>query len=308
VRTHLTPHIGRVALTQLSPQHVQRLIAILQAAGLNASTVQRVHSTLRSALATAVRWQLIPRNVAQVVTPPPVHEYEAMALTVAQAKQFLSAIRGERNEALYLVTLMLGVRRGEVLALRWQDVDLEHGTLRVVGTLHTFKDAAALDDIVRTRSGLVVARLTPSAAIMQPKTKRSKRVLPLSPALITALHVHGLRQGSERARMGERWQEHGLVFPSSVGTPYNARNVIRMFERTVQAAGLPPLRFHDLRHSCASFLAASDPPTPPRVAMEILGHANIHTTLQIYTKALDQGTRAAAMAMDALLRNEDVSA
>ena len=234
-----------------------------------------------------MRWELIGRNVATLVTPPPPNVFEVRILTIAQARQLLQHVAGTRNAALYHVTLLLGLRRSEVLGLRWQDVDLEQATLTIHGALHLFPSVEARADIHRRRPGFVIDVFTEHAALVQPKTKAGRRTLPLSPALCGMLAAHRERQRAYAAERGDRWVEHGLVFPSTVGTPITPRNLSRSFAGMLKKAGLPHMRFHDLRHSCASFLAASNPPTPPRVAMEILGHANIHPTLQFYTKALD---------------------
>jgi integrase len=163
------------------------------------------------------------------------------------------------------------------LGLRWQDVDLDAGTLRV---------AVALQNI----SGKLV--------LVKPKTAKSQRTLPLPPSLITALRQHKARLLQEQLLAGTRWKDHGLVFPTSVGTPISPRNLYRSFQALLDRAEVPRMRFHDLRHSCATLLAVQG--VPPRVAMEILGHSNIHTTMQIYTHVLDDGKRDALTALDRL--------
>ncbi len=161
--------------------------------------------------------------------------------------------------------------------VRWEDVDFEERTLRV-----------EVAQII-TGDGLELA---------PPKTENSRRTLPLPAALIPLLKEHRTRQLEEQLIAGRRWQASGLVFCTSNGTPINPRNLVRDFKAFLQRAKLPDIRFHDLRHSCASLLAAQK--VPVRVAMDILGHSNIATTQNIYTHVFDDAKRQAADAMDQL--------
>jgi integrase len=226
---------------------------------------------------------LVPRNVATLVDAPKVEAYEPTLLTPAQAQQFLDAATSDRLEALYHVALSLGLREGETLGLRWQDVGLDAGTLRV---------AVALQPI----HGKLV--------FVKPKTAKSQRTLPLPPPFVSILHQHKAWQLEERLLAGSSWREHDLVFPSRVGTPIHPSNLLRSFAALLKRAGLPRMRFHDLRHSCATFLALQG--VPPHVAMEILGHSNIHTTLSIYTHVLDDSKREALNALGQLFKRADI--
>ncbi|HSH79967.1 MAG TPA: site-specific integrase [Herpetosiphonaceae bacterium] len=168
-------------------------------------------------------------------------------------------------EALYRVALSLGLRRGEALGLRWEDLDLERRTLRVAVSL-----------------GVVNGKLV----LGEPKTATSRRTLELPAALVTALRVHRARQLEERLLAGSRWQETGFVFTSSVGTPIHPGNLLKAFHALLNRAGLPRVRFHDLRHSYASLLAAQG--ISARVAMEMLGHSDIRVTQNIYTHVFEE--------------------
>jgi integrase len=280
----IVPHIGRVPLAKLTPQDVQRMLQEMAGAGAAPSSVARARAVLRNALGQALRWGLIPRNVAALTDAPPEERKVPKVLTPHDARALLEAARGERFEALYHVALALGLRQGELLGLRWQDVDLEAGTLRIEQTIKA------------VRNKLV---------IQSPKTRRSRRTLPLPPYVVEHLHRHRVRQLEEQLLAGKRWQEHDLVFASSVGTPIQPRNLLRAFHQLLAHAGLPRMRFHDLRHSCATLLAAQG--VPPRVAMEILGHANISTTMNIYTQVLDDSTRQALFGMGTLLGAKEAS-
>jgi integrase len=278
VDRRLAPHLGRVPLVKLNAQHIQQLIRAMEREGLSPASVQRTRDILRNALNRAVKWNLIAKNPITNVEIPKVERYQPRILTPQEAQHLLTAAQGDRLEALYRVALSLGMREGEALGLRWQDVDLERGTLHVRQALQ-----------------LVEGKLT----LRQPKTEQSRRVLPLPPSLVASLRQHRTRQLEEQLIAGTRWKEYGLVFTSTIGTPLHPRNMLRAFHALLKRANLPHMRFHDLRHSCATLLAAQG--VPARVAMEILGHANITTTLNIYTHVLDESKRAALTAMDSLL-------
>jgi integrase len=277
VRSHLIPQIGHHQLAKLTPQQVQAMLRRKREAGLSPATVQRVRDVLRNALTHALKWGLIVRNVAMLVEPPKVERRQLNPLTYAQAQRLLAAAKGDRYDALYRVALSLGLREGEVLGLRWEDIDLNDQRLHV-----------------RVAVQLVHGKPT----LVQPKTARSQRTLPLPATLVTVLKEHHVRQLEQRLLAGSRWQETGLVFTSNLGTPIYPRNLLRSFYKLVERAGLPRMRFHDLRHSCATFLATQG--VPARVAMEILGHSDIRLTLGVYTHVLDESKRDAAAVMDKL--------
>lgn len=281
VRTHITPNIGYIQLAKLTPQDVERVIARMREQGKAPRMQQYMRAVLRAAFNQALKWGLVARNVVTLTDSPKVERYVTHPLTRAQAQTLLNAARGDRYEALYGAALWLGLRRGEVLGLRWEDIDLDTRTLRVEQALHAI-------------GGQLV--------IAPPKTENSRRTLPLPAALVPILRVHRARQLEERLKAGVHWQDHGLVFCTSRGTPISPRNLVRDFKAFLTKAGLPDVRFHDLRHSCASILAANG--VPARVAMEILGHSNIATTQNIYTHVYEDSKREAADVMDRLFGGE----
>lgn len=280
-RCHITPVLGHHQLTKLTAQHVQAFLNAKAAAGLAPRSVQRIRDVLRNALNQAYRWQLVPRNVALLVDSPKVETSEMAAFSPAQVQTFLDTARGDRLEALYLVAVALGLRQGEVLGLRWQDVDLERRTLRVAVALQAVRGTLQL---------------------VPPKTTRSSRTLPLPAVVGAALQAQRVRQMEERLLAGARWQEHGLIFTTRVGTPIHPRNLVRSFHALLRRAGLPAVRFHDLRHSCASMLAAHG--VPARVAMDILGHSDIRLTQNIYTHVFDEAKQQAADVVDRVFNQE----
>ena len=278
MRDHLAPHIGRIRLAKLTPADVQRLVNSLHASGLSAKSVANIHGVLRSALNQAVRWGDLARNVATLVSLPrdPVSEIEPF--TPEEAVAFLEAIRGDRLETVFTVILALGLRRGEALGLRWDDVDLENGTLTVRRSL-------------RRQDG----RLT----LVEPKTTRGRRTLVLPQFALTSLQGHRKRQVQERLLAGAGWTDTDFVFTSTVGTAIDPDNLSHRFKRILEKAGLRPQRLHDLRHCAATLMLIQN--VPARVVQEILGHAHVSTTLGIYSHVIPSLKRDAADRVDNLL-------
>jgi len=278
VRMHLTPTLGRLRLAKLSPAHVQAMMNAKLAAGLSPRTVLHIRSTLRRSLGQAVKWGLVPRNVATLVDPPKVTRYKVEALSAERATQIFAAVKGHRLEALFTVTLSIGLRQGEALALKWDDVNWTAAELKVHRALQ---------------------RINGELTLIQPKSERSRRTIPLPSKTVEALRQHRARQGRERLLAGTDWKDEGFVFSTSVGTPMDGSNVTRIFQRLLKDAGLPPHRFHDLRHDCATLLLAQG--VPMRVVMETLGHSQMSLTADTYSHVLPAMQRVAADRMDDIL-------
>ena len=278
IRLHIEPALGKKRLEKLTPADVQRFVNDRLQSGLSPQSIRHIISTLRAALNVAVKWQLVYRNVAALVSLPRIQKQEMKFFTPDDAKTFLGSIKGHRLEALFIMALTLGLRRGELLGLHWSDVDLDAATLRVNYGLQRFDGKLHL---------------------MEPKTEKSRRVLPLPSLLVAALRAHRTRQLEERLALGSDWQETGLVFVSTVGTPLEPRNLNRTFDALLENAKLSKIRLHDLRHSCATMLLAQG--IPQRTLMEILGHSQISLTMNTYSHVLPEMTRAAVGVMDAVL-------
>lgn len=188
------------------------------------------------------------------------------------------AAKDARLEALYAVVLAVGLRQGEALGLRWQDVDLEKGIIRVVNQLQ---------------------RVNGQLRLVPVKTVRGRRSLLLPVSTVGILKEHWQRQIIEKRLVGERWRESGLVFVGRDGSPLEARSVIRWYKALLRKSGLPDKRFHDLRHSCATLLLVQG--VPPRVVMEILGHSDISMTMNTYSHVVSELQVDAAARMEAVL-------
>lgn len=278
-RRYLVPHLGHHQLAALTPAQVQQMLNDLTAQGLSPRTVAYSRGVLQRALNRAIKWEYVSRNVATLAEPPRQVKPPIVPLDAEGARRLLVAARGHRLEVLYRLALGLGLRKGELLGLRWRDLDWTKRTIRI---------AAA----VGWEGGKLVRA--------EPKTAHSLRTLPLSPALIEALQQHAERQEAEATQAGLGWNSAGLIFPSEVGTLLNPYNVVRHFKALLQVAGLSPrVRFHDLRHTCATLLISEG--AHPRVVMELLGHSAISITMNTYARALPTDQRDAAASLDVLL-------
>jgi len=276
VKVHITPALGRLKLKSLTPAHVRSLYREKLDAGLAPRTVQYVHTTLHKALKDAVSDGLVPRNVTEGIKAPRPKKKEVNALSADQARAFLSAAHGDRFEALYVVAVHCGLRKGELLGLRWDDVDLEAGTLAVRRTLS------------ETKIGHVFE---------VPKNGKGRNIK-LTVGAKNVLKRHRKAQLEERMRLARLREDQGLVFPNQVGKTMNARNLTaRSFKPILERAGLSrSVRLHDLRHTCATLLLKRG--QHPKFVQELLGHATISQTLDTYSHVLPGMGDGLADAMD----------
>jgi integrase len=279
LRVHIKPALGRLKLKKLTPAHLAGFYQGRLAAGLAPASVYKLHVTLHKALDQAVKWHMIPLNVAEAVKAPRPAPPEMRTLSPAETRKLLEAARGDKLEALYMLAVQTGMRQGELLALKWQDVDLENAKLSVRRTL--------------TMSGgrILLGEL---------KTKKSRRTIRLTDAAVKTLREHLARQLEGMERLGDVYRDEGLVFASEVGTPINPTNLRRRsFAALLQRANLPKIRFHDLRHTCATLLLSRN--VHPKYVQELLGHANIAITLDTYSHVIPGMGAQAARAMEEAL-------
>ena len=282
VENHIRPALGRVKLKNLNALHIQGLYRNRLDSGLSASTVQKMHHVLRKALTQAVRWDLIARNPADNVKAPTPTRKEMHPLSAEQVRRLLQTA-DDRLQALYVLAIHTGMRCGELLGLRWEDVDLDAAppTIRVRRT------------ITRKGNG-------GSYTFGEPKTKNSRRTIRLTPKAVEALHKHRARQAQEKLQAGPLYDDQGLIFAGEGGgliNPSNLRN--RSFKPLLERAGLPQITFHDLRHTCASLLFQRN--VHPKFVQELLGHASVVITLDTYSHMLPGMGGEAADAMDVAL-------
>lgn len=293
LRLHLIPGIGHHQLQKLSPQHLQTFYKKKLEEGLSPTTVVNFHNLLHKALETAVRWNLVSRNVCTLVTPPRRGHYEIQPLSIEQVQQLQAAAHDHRLEALFLLALGTGMRRGEIMGLKWQDIDFTVGTLQVRRVLTRVPTKS------RDAQGLTYMET-------EPKTDRGRRCLFLPPFVLESLKRHRVRQLEAKLKAGDAWQDHDYVFCTSVGTHLNpSKDILDQFKRLLQKAGLPDVRFHDLRHSVATALLCLE--TNPKIVQEVLGHSAISVTMDIYSHVLPTMQKEAMNKLDKALTDEKKS-
>src|SRR5215207_2808383 len=277
-RVHIVPALGRVKLRALSPTHVRGLYRAKLDADLSPRTVQYVHTTLHEALKDAVADGLVPRNVTEGIKAPRPKKKEIRPLDPVQTRTLLDAARRDRFEVLFVFAIHCGLREGELLGLRWEDVDLEAGTLSVRRTLSVTKD------------GL----------IFEPPKNGKGRSVPLTGPATKALRAHLSRQLGEIELLGDDYRDQGLAFPGEKGQPMRQYTLTGgHFKRLLKRASLPHMRFHDLRHTCATLLLSRG--VHPKFVQELLGRATISITLDTYSHVLPGMGDHAARAMENVL-------
>jgi integrase len=262
VRVHIKPSLGSVKLKDLTRADLKNLYGEKLDSGLSARTVQYIHTTVHKALKDATIDELIPKNVAAHIRLPKPRKKEIHSLSPDQARAFLSVARDDRYEALYILAIHCGLRQGELLGLKWQDLDLDAGTLQVRRTMS------------ETRTGRVEE---------QPKNGKGRRI-ELTKTVAEALRTHQERQ-QEEIEGADSYQDQGLIFASSAGTPTNSKNLYwRSFKPILKRAGVPDIKFHELRHTCATIRVMRG--QHPKKVQELLGHASIVQTMDTYSHVI----------------------
>ncbi|MDI9887286.1 site-specific integrase [Streptomyces sp. HNM0645] len=278
VRLYLVPMLGSKRLESLSVADVRRLLVQLEKKTTTA-TAKESHRVLRTALTAACREELVMRNVATLVEPPSVDAREMSPWSLDETLDFLGAARKDPLYAAFVLAIALGFRRGEIVGLRWENLDLDKREIRVRTQRQRVRGEVYEDD---------------------PKGRRRKQTLPLPAICIAPLRWQRMRQAAQRDRAGADWNETGYVFTTRTGQPIEPRNLYRSFTRVADSAGLRVIRLHDARHGCATLLTAAG--VAPRVVMEILGHSQIAVTMNVYTHVVQDTQREAVSHMDRLLK------
>ncbi len=279
VRVRIVPRIGARRLAKLTALDVQGLYADLAASGLSARSVGHTHRCLHCALDQAVKWGVIARNPCDGATAPRAERAEMKVLTPEQVNAFLAATTDHPMHALYVLAITTGMRAGELLGLKWGDIDFEAGQLNVRRALQK-----------QNEHGLV---------FVTPKSARSRRTIVLSQRAVEALRAHHDRQAFLRKQLGDEWQDQELVFPTLKGGPHDPGWQRQVFYAALDKAGVPHIRFHDMRHTAATLLLGRG--VHPKVVSEMLGHSTIGLTLDTYSHLLPAMHQQAAAAMDAIL-------
>lgn len=279
VRNRIEPAIGAVKLIELKTAAIQKFYNDLGRgdAPLSAKTIRNIHGIMHKALQQALEAGYIRGNLADACKPPRIVQKEITPLDEEETKRFVKAVRGNRYETLYLVTLFTGMREGEAMGLQWDTVDFANGAIRIVQQLQLSKG---------------IYQIVP--------TKNSKpRTLTPAPFVMELLKGQKRRQASWRLAAGSTWQDNGFVFCNELGEHLARQTVYRNFKRAVESIGLKDRRFHDLRHTCAvASLRAGD---DPKTISENLGHASVSFILDIYAHVTEQMRRASADRMQAYI-------
>lgn len=277
MNNRIIPVLGHVKMSQLTPMLLQNYVSNLKEEGLASATIKKIYNIIKSSLDYAVNMELLPSNPSKKIHLPKDKKKEMKVWDIYEIKAFLKVASKDRLYPAFHLAITTGMRRGEILGLRWKDVDLDKGILYVRQTLS--KDGK------RFLSGA--------------KTESSVRSIKLSNETIAVLRKHKARVAREKLQLGPDYADYDLVVCTSKGTPVNPENLKRTYERLIEKADVPKIRFHDLRHTHATMLLAQG--VHAKVISERLGHSNIKTTLDIYSHVLPNMQEEAANQIDALL-------
>jgi len=279
---HVYPGIGYIPLQKLTPQQLQSFYASVTDKGLSTKTVHVIHAVLHKAFDHAIKWGLIARNVCDSVSLPRKIRHQMQPLTTEQCQKLLQVAQGHKFEGLLTLAVATGMRRGELLALRWQDVDLEQRTLHVRRTVDQLPHRGYVEN--------------------EPKTIKGIRQIVLPEFAITALQKQREHQYELQQKAGDKWLDHDLVFSAEYGGYISPKYLWTRFKALLREAKLPTIRFHDLRHSAATLLLTMG--VHPKVVQELLGHSQISMTLDIYSHVLPSMQRDAMSKMDSIFKQQ----
>lgn len=270
IKNHVPETLKKLPLEKLYPEHLQRLYLEKQKEGLSGRSVELLHVVLHSALKQAMRLGYVSRNVADYVDRPKKKTKEKRILTQEELHCFLSCANKHRLYPAFLLLVTTGIRRGEVLGLRWQDLNYEEETIVINQSLTT---------------------LNHGFVIQEPKSESGKRIIPLLPEVVEELKKWRKKWLEEKISLGPDWPETDLVFPSEVHTPMYPRNFTRVFYTICQKAGIEGITIHSLRHSFVSYLVAQG--VDPRTVKELVGHSSVTLTLDVYARSISASKKEA---------------
>jgi integrase len=298
VRNHLIPGIGAHRLEKLTPEHVERLYAKLEREGLAPGTVHHVHRTLRAALNEAVRRSHLGRNPVLLAKAPRLSEQEIEPYGVEEIQRLLEVASQRRNSTRWALALALGLRQGEALGLRWEDVDLETGVLRVRRSRLRPKWAHGCGDTCGKKPGLCSQRVNVRPPTGEVKSKAGRRVIGLPPQLVVLLRAHRTEQEREQDLASQLWRSEGWLFTDPTGQPLNPATDYDEWKRLLKLAGLRETRLHDARHTAATVLLLLE--VPVRAVMSLMGWSSAEMAAR-YQHVTDTIRKDVARQVDTLI-------
>lgn len=288
IEKHIKPYLSNIFIENLKPLHLQNFYEeklqngkLDGKGGLSARTVLALHRIIHSALEQAVKWQLVIRNVAECVEPPKAKKYEAKFLTDKQTEELIQKAKNTDIYIPIMLAIYTGARRGEILGLNWNNVDLEKGIIKIV------------DNLCATKNGLI---------IKQPKTNNGIRTIAISKSLIIILKNHKVNQMKNKIRLGEQYKDNNMVCCYEDGHLFNPKRFSAKFNELLQKNDLPIIRFHDLRHSHASLLVKMG--VQPKEISSRLGHSNIGITMDLYSHLYEEADREVANMFEKLINGD----
>lgn len=285
IRQHIVPRLGSIKMKDLRPEHIQGLYNEKLKSAVSARSVIYIHQVLHKALRQAVKWGKIVNNPTDAVNRPKSRRKEMHVLDDKQARTLLMVVKGTRYEALFWMAISTGMRQGELLGLRWSDIELQSRQVHIQRQVQPASGGGYI--------------------FTGPKSAAGRRAIILGEGMMKVLRSHISILQAERQQAGDSWQDNDLVFPSSLGTPWGRRNVLKYYKRFLKQAGLPDIRFHDLRHTAATLMLQQN--INPKVVQEVLGHADITLTLNTYSHVSASMQKEAAAKVDELLTPIEVT-
>jgi integrase len=277
--------LGDFLLRELKPQHVQSFYVEKLNQGTSPRTTRLIHSVLHAALNQALKLGVVVRNVSDAASLPKIPYKEMMTLDDYEVRLLLKVAEETRLQVLIWVAVTTGMRMGEITGLKWGDLDWKSSNIHIQRQVQR-----------RKGEGLVFC---------SPKSCSGIRLIKLGRTTVEKLKEHRNNQHNERMRAGEKWQDFNLIFSTPIGTPLDNSNVNKVYKKCLKKAGLPNIRFHDLRHTAATLMLQEG--INPKVVQERLGHADISLTLNTYSHVLPSMQEEAAEKMDDLFTLTEVS-
>ena len=282
IKNHIKPGLGNMPLSEITPMMIDRFYTRLRKEkGLSNTSIADIHNIVKSTFKQAMVWNMVGRNPAELVTPPKRDKKEPRLRRMEKCTRFLKAAQGHREYIAFLLALTTGMRQSEILALRWKDIDFDRQTISVNQTLE--HDGKGLNT--------------------KTKSHNSYRLISIDDETINQLKKHKGLISREKLLLGPGYQDHGLVIPTSVGTPLNPRNLLRTFYRFIKLSGVPKITFHDLRHTHASLLLMQK--ENPKAVAERLGH-DVRMLMETYAHILPNMQKETAANFGKMFYQKDI--